>query len=45
MSAPATIPGGPRVLVVPSSYFARDRTVGGGERYAPAQMAMLDSER
>lgn len=27
-------PAGPRVLVVPSSYFARDRTVGGGERYA-----------
>jgi glycosyltransferase involved in cell wall biosynthesis len=24
----------PRVLVVPSSYFAHDRTVGGGERYA-----------
>jgi glycosyltransferase involved in cell wall biosynthesis len=25
---------GPRVLVVPSSYFPRERTVGGGERYA-----------
>ncbi|HEY1173917.1 MAG TPA: glycosyltransferase family 4 protein [Verrucomicrobiae bacterium] len=24
----------PRVLVVPPSYFARERTVGGGERYA-----------
>jgi glycosyltransferase involved in cell wall biosynthesis len=27
-------PEGLRVLVVPSSYFARERTVGGGERYA-----------
>ena len=25
---------GPRVLVVPASYFAPNRTVGGGERYA-----------
>ncbi len=24
----------PRVLVIPASYFARNRTVGGGERYA-----------
>ena len=24
----------PRVLILPASYFARDRTVGGGERYA-----------
>jgi glycosyltransferase involved in cell wall biosynthesis len=27
-------PAEPRVLVVPASYFARDRTIGGGERYA-----------
>lgn len=55
MSAPAMIPGGPRVLVVPSSYFARDRTVGGGERYAfeyaralarvtPTTLALFDLE-
>ena len=24
----------PSVLVIPASYFARNRTVGGGERYA-----------
>ena len=27
-------PASPRVLIIPASYFARDRTVGGGERYA-----------
>jgi glycosyltransferase involved in cell wall biosynthesis len=43
----------PRVLIVPPSYFARDRTVGGGERYAleyaralsaitPTTMALFD---
>lgn len=45
----------PRVLVVPSSYFARERTVGGGERYAfeyaralsaltPTTLALFDRE-
>ncbi|HEX2190668.1 MAG TPA: glycosyltransferase family 4 protein [Longimicrobiaceae bacterium] len=45
----------PRVLVIPSSYFARDRTVGGGERYAfeyaralsrltPTTLALFDVE-
>lgn len=44
-----------RVLVVPPSYFAKDRTVGGGERYAleyaralaaltPTTMALFDLE-
>ena len=43
----------PRVLIIPSSYFATDRTVGGGERYAleyakamasltPTTMALFD---
>jgi glycosyltransferase involved in cell wall biosynthesis len=27
-------PSAPRVLILPASYFARDRVVGGGERYA-----------
>jgi glycosyltransferase involved in cell wall biosynthesis len=30
--APSSIP--PRVLVIPASYYARNRVVGGGERYA-----------
>jgi glycosyltransferase involved in cell wall biosynthesis len=45
----------PRVLVIPSSYFARERTVGGGERYAleyaralsaltPTTLALFDRE-
>jgi len=45
----------PRVLVVPASYFARGRTVGGGERYAleyaralsaytPTTLALFDTE-
>ena len=45
----------PRVLVIPSSYFAGRRTVGGGERYAreyadalsrltPATLGLFDSE-
>ncbi|HLL48168.1 MAG TPA: glycosyltransferase family 4 protein, partial [Longimicrobiaceae bacterium] len=47
--------GSPRVLVIPSSYFARERTVGGGERYAfeyaralarltPTTLALFDLE-
>lgn len=45
---------GPRVLIVPASYEARNRTVGGGERYAleyaralseltPTTMALFDT--
>jgi len=44
-----------RVLIIPASYFARDRTVGGGERYAleyaralaahtPTTLALFDTE-
>lgn len=55
MDATGARAGGPRVLVVPSSYFARDRTVGGGERYAfeyaralarltPTTLALFDLE-
>lgn len=55
MSAPVPSVSGPRVLVVPSSYFARSRTVGGGERYAfeyaralarltPTTLALFDLE-
>lgn len=53
VDAPPRGAGRPRVLVVPSSYFARNRTVGGGERYAfeytralarltPATLALFD---
>ncbi len=55
VGASGMISGGPRVLVVPSSYFARNRTVGGGERYAfeyaralsrltPTTLALFDLE-
>ena len=36
--------GRPRVLVLPSSYFAHDRTVGGGERYALRYASALAAE-
>lgn len=55
MSQPASSDRRPRVLVLPASYYAEGRTVGGGERYAfeyaralsrltPTTLALFDTE-